>query len=63
MRKLYRLVDKYEGFDVIKESNSMKEIKSYANYYDADVVDGECDLYCYELSNNSLYLMIKNWSY
>lgn len=63
MKYLYRLIDRYEGFEVIKESNSLQEITNYAKYYDEDVTDGECWLALQRINANGAYRYITEWRY
>ena len=60
--ELYRLVDRYEGFEVIYKSNSFKKCKEYAKYYDREVVDGECYLSLYKYDGRR-YIIVNEWSY
>lgn len=61
--KLYRLVDRYEGyFEFIYESNSLKKCKEYANYYDNEVVGGECYITLYKY-DGQCYRIVKDWMY
>ena len=64
MTKMYRLYDLYDGdMELIYEANNIADITKYARYYDADVVDGECFLTVYEVSNNGSYDEKKGWCY
>lgn len=64
MRKLYRLVDKYEGdIEVIYEDDNLTKVTAYAKYYDREVVDGECYLDVYVWNGYDKYKLIKNWRY
>lgn len=61
-KKLYKLVDVYDGYEVILFSDDLDEINQVARSYDEDDCDGECDLIVYQY-NGVCYMVLKDWKY